>query len=310
MRYEEEIAPLPGPRPGAYGLAAAMTAALVLVGGCAGSDGSPDPTTSPTAGGAADASPTGAPRPEPTLPDPTHHELSLEWDGGERDYRVDEPDGYDPDEPTPLVVVLHGGGSSAFSIRLKSRMAQFAQEHGVLVAYPEGVDGEWTTSPDRDDTDDVGFVTALVDHLSGEWNVATGQVYATGWSQGARLSYRLATEAPEVFAAVGPVSGSPHPGYGDVEPAAPVPVVGVVGVDDTGVVDSVATWREMRDCEPGEPAVVPGAEHVTRIDATCSNGSAVVEYRVESAGHVWPHPDTYDFSANDAIWEFFTSHAR
>lgn len=284
----------------------------VAVTGCGGEPGS-RPSSPATAGS---ASPAGAvdptPPAEPDLPEPEHHELTLAWEGAEREYRLDVPDSYQSDEPTPLVLVLHGGQSTAAGIRIQSRMADFAHQHGVLVAYPQGERQVWTANPEARGPDDVGFLTALVDELVAEWNAAPGQVYAAGWSNGAEMSYRLAVAAPEVFAAVAPIAGNFIRPPDALEPAAPVSVVGFIGLADRAVADgsSLELWRDLLDCQPGEPATVAGAANVTRTDAECRDGSEVVEYRLDGVGHVWPNRASHGFSANDAIWEFFSTHAR
>lgn len=50
----------------------------------------------------------------------------------------------------------------------------------------------------RENVDDVGFVSALIGRLVKERAVDPARVYATGMSNGAQLSYRLACELADI----------------------------------------------------------------------------------------------------------------
>lgn len=251
---------------------------------------------------------------------PGRHQLTLASGGQERSYLLDVPDGFRPDEPTPLVLVLHAGRSTAREIRGNSRMESFAQEHGVLVAYPRGVKRFWRPVLEGEhgigvelggDPADVDFLRDLVAHLVREWGVAPGQVYATGHSNGAAMTYRLAAEAADVFAAIAPVGGYLFEPPATIEPAEPVSVVGFVGLAADAAPEIAAgldTWRDRLGCQPGQPEPT-GDERVTRTAASCRDGSEVVEYAIEGMPHVWPSP-AHGIDVNQVIWEFFAAHAR
>lgn len=256
----------------------------------------------------------GAATPDPADdPRPGSHLLTMRWADREREYLVDAPTGYDPARPTPLLVVLHGRPSSAFEVRGDSGMEAFAAKHGMLVAYPEGVDQSW--SPESTDTyDDVGFIKAVVAHLVKGWNADPTRVYAAGFSAGAGMSYRLAIDAADVFAAIAPVTGPFRGAPEAVKPAAPVSVFAVVGMDDSQWRDptlrGLETWREALGCPPRPAQPVADAPGVARISARCRDGSDVVEYRIDGLGHTWPPADVFGVDVNEELWRFLTGHTR
>jgi polyhydroxybutyrate depolymerase len=89
------------------------------------------------------------------------------------------------------------------------------------------------------DTDDPDFVRALVDHARRRWGADPYRVYATGASNGAAMSYRLAAALPGVVAAIAPVSGA----LADIDvregfPTSPVSLVAFHGRQDS-VFDSM-----------------------------------------------------------------------
>lgn len=61
-----------------------------------------------------------------------------------------------------------------------------------------------TDGPHR--PDDVAFARALVAHVAGLTSINLSRVYSTGFSNGGFMSYRLGCEAPDLVAAVAPVS--------------------------------------------------------------------------------------------------------
>ena len=172
------------------------------------------------------------------------------------------------------------------------------------------------------DTDDLGFVRALVDHARRRWGADPDRVYATGASNGAAMSYRLAAALPGVFAAIAPVSGA----LADIDlregfPTSPVSLVAFHGRQDS-VFDSmdegVAAWRRQAGCLPPLIAPYGGSGQVTRSATRCRDGTDVVVYELAAMGHAWPGatiddpmsaPDT-PISASDLLWEFFEEHPR
>ncbi|MPZ27142.1 MAG: hypothetical protein GEV12_12215 [Micromonosporaceae bacterium] len=288
-----------------YGGRAALSVAVMLsmlVAGCGGAGEDPEPP---------------ADRPASGL-----HELTLESGGQRRAYLLDVPDSYQPGEPVPLVLVLHPGRGTSRKIRSASRMESFAQHYGVLVAYPEGERRFWRPVREGEhgigvelggDPVDVDFLRALVAHLVVEWRVAPGQVYATGHSNGAAMTYRLAAEAADVFAAVAPVGGYLFDPPDAIEPAEPVSVLGIVALaaDATPeIAAGIEIWCDRLGCPLDEPLTVDEDDRVTRTTATCADGSEVVEYRLTGAGHVWPDQDSYGVDASRTNAEFFTAHGR
>ena len=81
-----------------------------------------------------------------------------------------------------------------------------------------------------DAPDDVTFLTDLVGVLEHRYCIDSTQVYATGFSGGARMASQLACDASNVFAAVAPVSGLRRPT--PCPASRPVPVIAFHGTAD------------------------------------------------------------------------------
>ncbi|MHC4505948.1 MAG: CE1 family esterase, partial [Planctomycetota bacterium] len=142
---------------------------------------------------------------------------SLTHDGLERKYSLHAPDARAGDEPRPLVIALHGGRANGRQMMRLTRRGfnKLAERDGFLVAYPDGHTMHWTDGSDPEevfegdeDSDDVGFLAALIDKLARESSVDPKRVYVTGISNGALMAIRFAMERAEKVAAIASVAGA------------------------------------------------------------------------------------------------------
>ena len=205
-----------------------------------------------------------------------------------------------------------------------------ADAAGFVVAYPDGVNRTWNAGSccggaEREDVDDVAVIAALVDELRDEFGVAADRTFATGMSNGAMMTYRLACET-DLFAAIAPVAGTI---VTSCDAPAPASVLHIHGLDDSQVrmdgepgdgigdvdgmpiAEAVDVWRVAGAC--AEP-VVTEEPPVTTAASACADDRRVILVTVAGAGHQWPGSvarggaadqpsDALDATA--VIWEFF-----
>ncbi|WP_328944244.1 polyhydroxybutyrate depolymerase [Streptomyces sp. NBC_00250] len=255
------------------------------------------------------------------VPRPGDQRVTMTWKGQERVYTVHAPPGYTPGKPLPLVVVMHPyPADGAYAARLTGFDAK-ADAEGFLVAYPNGVNQGYNALVCCGSEDDVGFIGAMTKRLVGTWKADPRRVYATGISNGADMSFRLAVELPGTLAAIAPVSGgyigtaAQNPAY---VPKTPVSVATFVGGRDAyyeQFEQGIKSWSARLGCRSGRPQAVKGAN--TRTRATCRDTSEVLTYRLPDMGHNWPGSkdprmgeEATGVTATDLIWEFFAAHAR
>src|SRR5580698_2557449 len=139
-------------------------------------------------------------------------------------------------KPTPLVVALHGSGETGAEFRWHTGydFDRLADEHGFVVAYPDGWERHWddcraaaTYTARRDHVDDVAFIHALIQRLHQTVRISDDVVFAVGHSNGAQMAYRLALELPDEITAVAAISaGLPAADNLDCRPrGAPISVL-------------------------------------------------------------------------------------
>lgn len=260
---------------------------------------------------------------------------SFDFEGLNRTYLYYVPEGHNPQNPAPLVLVLHGFTQNAQMIMQYSNFNHYAEENGFIVAYPNGVGNAWNIGPGGSSANDKGFLPALIDTLTVQYGVDQERIYACGFSNGGFMSYLLACEMNERFAAIGSVAGTmSNDMYDNCMPGRPFPVIHIHGTADfivgynggfgnRSVDDVIDFWTANNLC-PAEPEMiqlpdlVPGSTVEQYTYAPCDDSTEVVLLRVVNGGHTWPGAignsgigvTNQDISASEEIWKFVSRFSR
>jgi polyhydroxybutyrate depolymerase len=273
--------------------------------------------------------------------------LTLNVDGHQRTVIVHLPRTSSDTTPLALVLNLHGSGSTALEQEEFTKMNVTANHDGFIVAYPQGLipDGtgyDWNIpgvaliggrKVPANAANDVKFLTALVGILEQRYCVNPREVYATGFSGGAREASQLACNESDIFAAVAPVSGLRRPSPCPATRAVPVisfhgsadPVDPFAGHGQSYWTYSVSTaekyWAEQDHCSLHATTSTPASGAKLTTYTKCADGASVELYELLGEGHEWPGgptmpssltallgPQSNAVSANALIWAFFLAH--
>ena len=169
-------------------------------------------------------------------------------DGQVRRFHFFAPDQTDDQASYPLVILLHGhGGSVDQLLGLNNRKAPYkiwldvAAREKIFILLPEGVispddklgwndcRGDTMTNPS---TDDVGFIVDLAEAMTQTYPIDAKRIYASGTSNGGHMSFRLAIEAGDTFAAIAPIVASLPKNSKCSSPTEAVALLLVNGTDD------------------------------------------------------------------------------
>jgi polyhydroxybutyrate depolymerase len=248
--------------------------------------------------------------------------------GVAREFLIHVPSGYDNQTAVSLVLNFHGATSNAEQQRsLFSQMDATSDAEGFIVVYPQGVGDSWNAGACCGDAasqgvDDVGFARALVEYMAARACIDRKRVYATGFSNGGRMSYRLGCEAADVFAAIAPVAGTKS--FPDLNnspgctPSRPLSLIDFMGSADSRIAaqpGQVQEWVGFDGCTDSEPkeAYRNGA-HFCMTYEQCQAGTSVTYCVVDGGGHCWPGTvpcplgatsRTDELSANELMWKLF-----
>lgn len=290
--------------------------------------------------------------------------IAIEHGGRSRHYVLHVPsaptvqaiDASAPPAPAPraLVVSLHGGGGHAEGVANQTGFSALADREGFVVVYPDGVDKGWNdgragvpSTAVKENVDDVGFLTAVLDDVARRVSIDPGRVFVNGISNGAFMSARFACERSSRVAAIGLVAGSMGPELlASCKLSRPVSVIAFLGTADPlvpyegGVVhlgpfergqtasaaDSIRAFRTQNGCGAIRSMAVPDADPAdgttARAEASlCAERTSVELYTIEGGGHTWPGGKAYlparivgkvsrDVDATATMWAFFVAHGR
>jgi polyhydroxybutyrate depolymerase len=300
--------------------------------GEASGDGVDDSTTDTATGDSGEPPADGCG--DTTLAPGIYHNIDMEVDGQNRVYDLIIPESYDPSTPTPLVVNYHGYTSNPQQQTFFSVIEPVAQEHGFIVALPFGVMNSWNGGACCGDSmatdrDDVGFSRALVAEVSSQLCIDDKRVYAMGMSNGGFMSYRLACEAADLFAAIGPVAGVMGIPADACTPSRPVPVMHVHGTEDPlvpyegnaaigypPVLDTLTGWAARNGCDATSEVTFEQDDVRCETWSGCDDAADVTLCTVEGAGHCWPGQELCPFgtstttvNASEEIALFFEQHS-
>jgi poly(3-hydroxybutyrate) depolymerase len=187
----------------------------------------------------------------------------------EMPYHLYVPQNYDPKVGAPLVVALHGYfGNHDYFFALVDDLKTLCDKYGFIFVAPMGYTvGNWYGAPmsvpggpppgangqrtppppglppgppdgpherQLSETD----VMTVVGIVRAEYNIDPSRVYLMGHSMGGAGTWSLAHRYPDIWAAIGPMSGTLSEADYDYPKLAKIPAIVAVGGLETGLVTS------------------------------------------------------------------------
>lgn len=207
----------------------------------------------------------------PAISNAAPERLTIRIDGVDRQALVFAP--AKAATAAPTLFVYHGAGDTAENFTVIGLHEAWPE---ALVVYMDGLSrgpgqgGVFQARDANNSNPELKFFDATLAELHKRFTVDDARVYATGFSNGARMVYLLWATRPKVFAAFAPVAGMLS---AETTLAEPKPVLHVAGrADRTNAFD-----EQMKSV-----ALARAANRAT---------GTVVETYLHDGGHYWP-PDT------------------
>jgi len=233
-----------------------------------------------------------------------------------RHYRVSVPPN-DGTKALPMLLSFHGLTEDSNVNRLSTRYDDLGRSKGFITVYMDGVDRSWNAGnccipATSSSVDDVRFVAETIASLSSELCVDERRVYASGFSNGGFLSYRLACELGDRIAAIGVVGATMavtecNPAravpiihvHGSLDPVVPMPgnpALGFPSADDT-----IGGWVKRDECTSKPHETLRRGNGTCTTWDDCKNGASITYCTLSGTFHTWPQAT---FPATDVIWDF------
>ena len=184
------------------------------------------------------------------------------------------PSDYGKDTPRPLVVLLHGYGSSGARQESYMKFGKLVDNHGFLLVHPDGTEESagrqrrfWNASKaccnfEESTIDDSAYVLSVINAVTSRYNIDPKRVYLIGHSNGGFMSYRAVHDHSDTIAAIASLAGAAS--TADLPaPPHPVHILQIHGTDDStiaykgseirgashpGAVETVERWAAYNGC--------------------------------------------------------------
>ncbi len=273
-------------------------------------------------------------------------------EGRERYFLLHTPPSASATNPIPVLLALHGGGGTPEGMVEMSGFNALADRYHFAVVYPSGSGSTpnrlfWNillsqTYASENNIDDIGYLQLVLDDVGHRVFIDKSRIYASGFSQGGMMCYRLACDAnfSKQLAAIAVVGATMTVAPDACEASRPVPLISFHGVRDPfsnfkggiaenaprndqvarpSVAESIGYWVS-RGALPKQPEAsgTRGTAEMSQFGPD-SNDYVVVSWVIRDGGHTWPGSNgnlpewimgkvNLDIDATVLIWDFLSQH--
>ena len=253
---------------------------------------------------------------------------TFEWQGVQRQYLVRSPQQTEK-STVPVLYFLHGWTDNITHVDNEFHFQQIADAFEWTIVIPQALDEGsgtmWNAGLYASNTDDSGFLMALLDSLVEPYNLNLDSVFFTGFSMGGFMTHRMAIEHGDRITACAPVSGLITHSMANHTAVAPVrmldihgtadPVVGYSGTSQyfgnlgLGVEAILDYWKAANGCvdEPVIDTFPDLKNDGLRFVRYTYEGEAELQHiKVIGGNHSWYHSEEqYDIGYLTEIHKFF-----
>ena len=175
--------------------------------------------------------------------------------GKEMEYVFYVPASYQPKKKMPLVMALHGLGSTPHQIMRYPGLTKLAEKYGFIVVAPWGYNNRgWygslgqksrTMSPNNLGELSEKDVMNVLEIMRRDFVIDDQRIYLLGHSMGGGGSFHLGIKYPQIWAALGVIAPAVYAGPEKLEKIKHLPVIVIQGDKDALVaVKQTRRWVE------------------------------------------------------------------
>jgi len=275
-------------------------------------------------------------------------DTAFRLDGFRREFIAQIPSGKVPDAGYPVVLMLHSASHDKEEFYYKHGWKELGEKENFITVFPSSLHwcyiekpdslrinhARWVTSEliesacpeDRAKLiSDLHFLESILDWLILHVAIDTHKVFASGFSDGSRMSHKLANQATHRIKAVGHSSGGYHPGD-TIMTQVRVPNWFMVGTEDERFIvppynelpfggDSILSYmhtylvRILRSQGLTDRYTLAEGENAkTYMFTECRPGVACAPYffsLLKGMGHQYPNGENHPVDGPKWFWNFF-----
>ena len=256
-----------------------------------------------------------------------------------RPYSEFVPSSYSSKSAAPLVIALHGYGSSGNQQETYMNFKAVAEQRGFILVSPDGtVDATgkqfWNATEVCcnffSDVDDDAYLISMLDDIETKYSIDRKRIYFFGHSNGGFMSYRMACKHSDRIAAIASLAGATFLNSSDCAAKDPVSVLQVHGTSDATILynggailgkqypsatASATQWATFNGCSNNS---VPRADKLDLVNNiagsetsisswnSCRNGTEVELWTLDQGSHTPALSTTFA----GRVYDFLASHPK
>ena len=258
--------------------------------------------------------------------------VTILHNGITREYILYVPEIYSDNISVPLLINFHGGGGTATGQMYVADMRPIADTANFILVYPQGLELDnggsthWNSmlvsDSNKSSVDDFGFIDALIGDLLLTYNIDSTRLYATGFSNGADMSFTLGCYLQNKIAAVAPVSGlminNPN---SNCSLSIPTGVMVVHGTSDSSrpiggiegyyasINETIEFWASQNGMllNPSVTNYISDGLTIELYSYPDQENTIYIEYyKVINGDHIWLDIGINGMGTNQVIWNFLS----
>jgi len=239
-------------------------------------------------------------------------------DGIKRTYYICLPPKYNSKKAYPVLFVFHGGESNAKNILKVTKFRNYQSKYNFILVAPNGLGrfkqeflltwnaGHCAGYARDSKVNEINFFNAIIEQIANLYNIDRKRIYLTGISNGAMLTYKIASLLPDIIAGIAPVAGAMN--YIPNSHKNPIPVIIFHGTEDkhilykggiplhifeeksrvdNSVSSAVNFWVKNNKCSI-QPIRNKTKNIIIDKYTNCENNANVILYTIIGAKHAWP----------------------
>jgi polyhydroxybutyrate depolymerase len=264
--------------------------------------------------------------------------------GGDRLAQVQIPSDYTSTNRYPLVIGLHGGGTSGSVLSDYMGLGRRVDSLQFVLVLPNGTESNdggrfWNSTPaccapsgEEFQIDDVGYIRSLIEEAAATYSIDVDRIGLIGHSNGAAMTLRMVCEASDLVTSAVSLAGFTFPEDASCAPATdPVSVLTMHGDQDEVIFfdggefnrgsylsanETIRRFAVHAGCNSNNPAFAPNLDADGGIDgsettvlqyADCAEGVNAELWILVGSGHA---PFPWVGSAIDSVVGWIIEHPR
>ena len=220
---------------------------------------------------------------------------------GDRHYYIATPDGDDGQTRIPALIFAHGYQGSALGIIRNPRLRKVTNELGIAFIAVKSQGQSWSTmnSPsgnEQSEAVELAYFDAVKKDVTPRFNIDPDKIVMSGASTGGMVTWTLACERSDAFAAFIPMSGTfwaPVPPactgrvaniihfHGDKDRTVPLNGRPIDGTHQGSVSEALAMYRSFGGFGPAHSVDLDGL----RCENSANQSNNIVNFCLYSGGH-------------------------